>query len=136
MTDRREAVHADLPVRPRLTYVPAVRVGATVYLSGTTATDDNGQIVGPGDVGEQTRQIYRKFERILRSLGGSCRDIVSTTDYFIEMKNYSATADVRREVFGDSYPASTGVRVAELLRKGALIEVSAIAVLGSGASSP
>ena len=132
MNNGRQAVHADFPARSNITFVPAIRVGDTVYLSGATATDDHGQIVGPGDIVEQTRQIYRKFERLLASLGGSCRDIVATTDYFTTLENYAATATVRREVFGDIFPTATGVQIAGLLRKGALIEISAIAVLGTG----
>jgi hypothetical protein len=56
-------------------------------------------------------------------------DIVQTTDYITTTEGYRATADVRREVFGTKFPAATGVIVAGLLREGALIEISAIAVL-------
>jgi enamine deaminase RidA (YjgF/YER057c/UK114 family) len=52
------------------TYSPALRVGNTVYNSGTTGTDDEGKITAPGDIVEQTRQIYRKFERLLNAAGG------------------------------------------------------------------
>lgn len=129
MSTNRETLFADFPPRPGITFVPAILVGDTVYLSGMTATDDQGSIVGPGDIVEQTRQIFRKFERVLRSIGGSCKDIVATTDYFTTTENYAATAAVRREVFGNTFPTATGVQVAGLLRKGALIEISAIAVV-------
>ena len=131
MNDQRKPVFGDLPARPSLTFVPAIRVGNTVYLSGTTGTDDEGKIVAPGDIVEQTRQIFRKFERLLASIGGSCRDIVATTDFYTTTENYSGTAAVRREVFGTTFPTATGVQVAGLLRKDALIEISAIAVLST-----
>ena len=111
------------------TYVPATRVGNMVWLSGTTGTDDNGTITAPGDIAEQTRQIFRKFEKLLNSIGGSCNDIVQTHDFFTTTENYRATAAVRREFFTTAQPTSAGVLVAGLLRKDALIEISAVAVL-------
>ena len=113
----------------RHTYAPALRVGDTVFLSGTTGTDDDGRITAPGDIVEQTRQIFRKFERLLTAAGGSCEDIVQTTDYITTTANYKGTAAVRREFLKDTRPASTGVIVAGLLREGALIEISAVAIL-------
>ena len=115
----------------RYTYVPALRVGDMVWISGTTGTDDDNKITAPGDIVEQTRQIFRKFERLLNELGGSCADIVETTDFYLTTENYVGTAAVRREFFKNSRPTSTGVQVVGLLREGALIEISATAVLGS-----
>lgn len=136
MHRNREPVLGGVEWPAHYTYVPAVRVGNTVYLSGTTGTDDRGQIMAPGDIAGQTRQIFLKFERLLASIGGSCKDIVSTTDFFLTAQDYSKTAAVRREFFGQSRPASTGVLVAGLLRKEALIEISAIAVLRAVGSPP
>ena len=117
------------PWPEQYTYVAALRVGNMVWLSGTTGTDDSGKITAPGDIEEQTRQIFRKFDRLLRSIGSSCDDIVATTDFFTTTENYKRTAVVRREFFKTSKPTSTGVLVAGLLRKDALIEISAVAVL-------
>jgi enamine deaminase RidA (YjgF/YER057c/UK114 family) len=125
----RSAITADRPWSEKYTYVPALRVGNTVWISGTTGTDDENRITAPGDIVEQTRQIFRKFERLLASVGGSCDDIVQTVDYFTTTENYRKTAAVRREFFKTSFPTSTGVKVAGLLREGALIEISAVAVL-------
>lgn len=125
----REVITEGKPWPARYTYVPALRVGNMVFISGTTATDDNNQIVAPGDVVEQTRQIFRKFERLLGAVGGSCDDIVQTVDYITTTENYKATAAVRREFFKTAQPTSTGVVVAGLLREGAVIEISAVAVL-------
>jgi enamine deaminase RidA (YjgF/YER057c/UK114 family) len=125
----REIVTGGGPWSPRYTYAPALRVGDTVYLSGTTGTDDEGRITAPGDIVGQTRQIFRKFERLLNAAGGSCEDIVQTVDYITTTDNYKGTAAVRREFLKEARPASTGVIVAGLLREGALIEISAVAVL-------
>ena len=134
MPEIREAVTGGRAWSPHYTYVPALRVGNMVWLSGTTGTDDNGKITAPGDIVEQTRQIFRKFEKLLTSIGGTCDDIVETHDFFTTTENYKGTAAVRREFFKTSCPAATGVQVSGLLRKDALIEISAMAVL-RGASS-
>ncbi len=129
MTDVREEITAGKDWPARLTYAPALRVGNMVWLSGTTGTDDEGRITAPGDIVEQTRQIFRKFEQLLNAVGGSCEDIVQTHDFFTTTENYKGTAAVRREFFRNARPTSTGVLVAGLLRKDALIEISAVAVL-------
>ena len=88
------------------TFSAAVRVGNLLFLSGTTATDERGEIVGRGDIVAQTRQIYRKFATILKAAGAGVGDIVSTTEYVTTTENYRRTADVRRDVFGGPpYPA-------------------------------
>ncbi len=112
------------------TFSPAVRVGNLVFLSGTTATDEQGQIVGPGDIAAQTRQIFRTFAAILESVGGSLDNIVETTEFILSLDDYRKTAQVRRELFrGPPWPAATGVVVAGLVRKDALIEIKGIAAL-------
>ena len=133
MAEIREKITGGKEWSAHLTYVPALRVGNMVWLSGTTGTDDEGKITAPGDIVEQTRQIFRKFEKLLNSVGGSCDDIVQTHDFFTTIENYKGTAAVRREFFKTAYPTSTGVVVSGLLRKDALIEISAIAVLRDGA---
>ena len=129
MADRRKPVFAGETWPAKYTYVPALRVGKTVWLSGTTGTDETGTITAPGDIVEQTRQIYRKFERLLNAAGGSCADIVQTTDFYTTTENYKGTAKVRCEFFKGAQPTSTGVMVAGLLREHALIEINAVAVL-------
>ena len=112
------------------TFSPAVRVGNLVFLSGTTATDETGRIVGKGDIVAQTRQIFGKFAIVLESVGGSLANIVETTEYVLSLEDYQKTAAVRREVFrGPPWPAATGVVVSGLVRADALIEIKATAVL-------
>jgi len=114
-----------------LTFSPAVRAGNLLFISGTTAVGDDLKIVGKGDIVAQTRFIFEKFGRILRAAGGSFDSIVETTEYFLTLDDYKRTAAVRREFFkGPPYPAATGVLVAGLIRKDALIEIKATAVLG------
>lgn len=114
----------------RFTFSPAVRVGNLVFLSGTTATDDHGNIVGPGDIVAQTRRIFEKFALILRNLNADLSNIVETTDYVLSLDDYKKTAALRRELLkGPPWPAATGVVVSGLVREGALIEIKGIAAL-------
>jgi aminoacrylate peracid reductase len=115
----------------KLTFSPAIRVGNLLFISGTTATDENRKIVGIGDIAEQTRQIFRKWATILHAAGADFDNIVETTDYYVTLEGYAKTADVRREFFRHPYPAATGVQVAGLIRPEALIEIKGIAVLDS-----
>ncbi|NNM72429.1 Rid family hydrolase [Enterovirga aerilata] len=119
------------PTWPKgFTFSPAVRVGNLIFLSGTTATDEKGNIVGPGDIVAQTRQIFRKFEAVLASVGGSLANIVETTEYVLSLEDYKTTAQLRRELFQDPpWPAATGVVVSGLVRPDALIEMKGIAAL-------
>jgi enamine deaminase RidA (YjgF/YER057c/UK114 family) len=114
----------------KATFSPAVRAGNLLYISGTTATDENRQIVGKGDIAAQTRFIFDKFSRILEATGGSFGNIIETTDYFLTLEGYKETANIRREFFnGPPFPAATGVLVASLIRPDALIEIKAVAYL-------
>ncbi len=113
------------------TFAPAVRAGDHLYLSGMTASTDDGQIACPGDIVGQTRYIFEKAKHVLEVAGGSMADVVMTRDFFTTTEGYNGTAKVRREFFGDVFPAATGVQVAGLLRPGALIEIEFVAVLAS-----
>ena len=113
----------------RYTFSPAVRKGNWLFISGLTATDERGNIVGKDDIVAQTRQIFEKIKAILEAAGGSFDDIVKTVDYLVTTEGYKGTANVRREYFRHGFPAATGIVVKELLRPDALIEIDAIAVL-------
>jgi len=115
----------------RRTFAPAVKKGELVFVSGITAVDRNtGEFVGEGDIVAQTRQIYKNIQEILKVAGGSMTDIVQSNDYITTTDNYQETADIRRQYFGDSLPASTGVIVAGLLNPKALIEIDVVAIVG------
>jgi enamine deaminase RidA (YjgF/YER057c/UK114 family) len=112
---------------PKLTFPPATRAGDFVFTSGLTAADERGQIQHPGDIVGQARFVYKKIERILREAGGGLESIVETTEFFLPDTNYNGTAALRRELFGDRFPAATGIPVPSLIRPGALIEIKATA---------
>lgn len=129
-----EVITGPSPWPARYTFSPAVRAGNLLFISGMTAGDESGKIVGPGDIVAQTRYIFEKFARLLAAAGGGFEHIVQTTEYVTTTENYGETAEVRRELFKGRFPTATGVIVAGLLREGALIEISAIAVLPGGPS--
>lgn len=114
----------------KFTFSPAVRAGNLLFVSGMTAADRSGRIVGADDIARQTQYIYEKMAAVLAAAGADFSNVVETTEYYLDDRDYAKTAAVRREVFGGPpYPAATGVRVAGLVRPGALIEIKAIAVL-------
>lgn len=118
---------------PHYTFSPAVRAGNLLFIAGTAASDESMRIVAPGDIVAQTRYIYQKFAALLQAVGATFENIVATTEYITTTENYRKTADVRREFFKGRYPTATGVIVSGLLREGAVIEISAVAVLPDGA---
>lgn len=127
---KKEVVNPGIPGFERFTFSPGIiKEGKMLYISGTTATDDQGNIVGAGDIVAQTRCIFEKMGKILEAAGASFDDIVKTVDYITTTENYRGTAGVRREFFGKDFPAATGVIVAGLLRPEALIEIDAVAVI-------
>jgi enamine deaminase RidA (YjgF/YER057c/UK114 family) len=113
---------------PRYTFSAAVRTGDLLFISGMTAADEQGRIVGEGDIVRQTEYIFEKMGRVLVAAGLDFGHVVETTEYFTTLDGYARTSEVRRRVFGAGpYPAATGVRVAGLIRPGALIEIKAVA---------
>lgn len=107
------------------------RGGDHVWLSGQTAHDESGQLVGEGDVAAQARYIFQKIERLLAEHAGvGMSSIVRLTTYFVMPLSAPLKSqywDVRREFFGSNPPASTGVQVAGLVTPETLIEIDAVA---------
>jgi len=129
MTKRFEAVTPASGWHPKFTYSAAVRVGNFIFVSGMTAADEKGRLVGEGDIVRQTEYIYEKMRKVLDAAGCTLADVVETTEYFLTLTDYEKTAAVRREVFAEPpWPAATGVQVAGLIRPGALIEIKAVAL--------
>jgi ubiquinone/menaquinone biosynthesis C-methylase UbiE/enamine deaminase RidA (YjgF/YER057c/UK114 family) len=109
-------------------YARAVRVGNHIWVSGTTATNAQGDLVGAGDVAEQTRFAIRKIEAALVQLGANLQHIVRTRVYVRHMGDWETVARVHGEIFGGIRPANTLVQ-AQLVGDGYLVEVEADAHL-------
>lgn len=109
-------------------YSRAVRMGELIAVSGTTATDDNGHVVGQGDPYAQTAFILRKIERALREAGASLEDVVRTRIFVTNVAQWEAVARAHAEFFGEIRPANTLVEVSALIGEGYLVEIEADAV--------
>jgi enamine deaminase RidA (YjgF/YER057c/UK114 family) len=114
-------------------YARAVRFGQFVWVSGTTASDADGNLQGGDDAYGQARYILAKIERALRDVGSCLEDVVRTRVFVARLEDWQAVARAHGEVFGEIRPANTLVQVAGLI-EGRLVEIEADAVIGSGAA--
>lgn len=113
-------------------YSRLVRVGAHVYVTGTTAWVPEGGHVGDGDAGAQARQAIRNIERALREAGAALSDVVRTRMYVVDIRRDSeAVGRAHAEFFGLVRPATTMVEVSRLIEDWMLVEIEADAVLGA-----
>ncbi len=109
-----------------------VKVGDTVYLSGAVAFDSEGNVVGEGDVYAQSKQIFKNIEEALASAGASMADVVKITTYLTDISGYGEFGKARTEAFPGGVPSSTAVTSPALVMPELLVEVEAVAVIGSG----
>lgn len=109
-------------------YARAVRIGNQIWVSGTTATDADGNLVGANDPAAQTRFALQKIERAITQLRGSLKDVVRTRVFVSDIKNWEAAARVHGEFFADIRPANTLVE-AKLVGAQYLVEIEADAVI-------
>ena len=114
------------------THVVEVTAGRPVYISGQIALDPSGELVGPGDVGAQARQVFENLRAALGSVGAGFEQVVKLTVYLVDATQMPAVREVRdRYVDTARPPASTAVEVRRLVRDDLLVEVEAVAILPS-----
>jgi enamine deaminase RidA (YjgF/YER057c/UK114 family) len=111
-------------------YSRAIRAGDTVRVAGTIATDDEGEVVAPGQPYEQTRHALGIVTDALDELDASVSDVVATRMYVTDMGQQAAVGRAHGDVFGDVRPAATMVEVSGLAAEGAVVEVEAEASTG------
>ncbi|MBP1635259.1 MAG: endoribonuclease, partial [Acidobacteria bacterium] len=103
------------PWEPIVGYSRAVRCGAHVFVTGTTATGPEGRLVGIGSAYEQTVQILRNIESVLQRAGAGLRHVVRTRIYVTDITQWKEIGRAHRECFGDIRPCATMVEVSRLI---------------------
>jgi enamine deaminase RidA (YjgF/YER057c/UK114 family) len=127
----REHVSTNTPWEPVVGYARAVRVRQVremILVTGTTATDEQGNVVGEGNAAAQTRQALANIERALARLGATMADVVRTRMFVTDIGRWEEIGRVHGEVFGAVRPATTMVEVSRLIDPRMLVEIEADAV--------
>ncbi|MBO0722991.1 MAG: RidA family protein [Blastocatellia bacterium] len=114
---------------PIVGYARAVRVGNQVFVTGTTATDEHGEIVGLGDPYAQTVQIIRNIEKALNALGASLKDVVRTRMFVTDISLWQEYGRAHGEFFSEIKPCTTMVEIRKLIDDRMLIEIEADAIV-------
>ncbi|NQV72742.1 RidA family protein [bacterium] len=129
MSTERTLYSTQSPWEPKVGYSRAVRVGSFIAVSGTTATDANGELIAIGDPYGQTIQVLKNIQSALERAGGSLDAVIRTRIYVTDIKMWEEVGRAHGEFFGEIRPASAMVEVSALINPDMLVEIEADAVV-------
>ena len=129
-------ISSGAPWEPIAAYSRAVKAGEFVAVSGTTAIDERGLVVGGGQMYVQARQALLNIRAALQRVGLSMQDVVRTRMFVTDISRFAEVARAHHEFFAEAPPASTMVEVKGLIHPAMLIEIEADAYRGSAPPAP
>lgn len=127
----RIQIQTAAPWEPIVGYSRAVRVGPFIAVTGTTALDEHGNLIGEGDAAAQTRRCLANIEAALRRLDASLTDVVRTRIFVTDIARWEQIGRVHGEVFASIRPATTMVEVKALIDPRMLVEIEADAIVAA-----
>lgn len=125
----RKRISSGTEWESKVGYSRAVQTGSQVYVSGTTATDDDGDVVAKGDTYKQTKKALQNIETALGETDASLEDVVRTRMFVTDINEWEEVGEAHSDVFVDIRPTTSMIEVTRLIDPELLVEIEAIAII-------